>query len=355
MWGCWPSADLTATVLNPYATMFFVPRIGQYYRDGFQGYRTLVLGAHHICLPECESKTICCDPATVATMDYRCPFYQKFDPAKAACPEDEMCLHNSNIIEIDAFCDDEAGYPAYSTFSKYLLGRKDQLTSQEKFDLWDHLAFTNLLQCYIPNKISPTYADNPDLYNSAIPALKELLEQIQPQIIYVWTKVAYEVIMAHIKQFDGLKQLSLMPEHPTMFIYKFSYRTRTRQLTVDLVRQYLDELYPSRTIDRSNEGLKRNVVPLEKALVNAVNRGILIFQDGIFLIDPAKPEKDGGHFVNQLRYLYTFAHWEEVGKLIAKRNSKGEDIPLRKIRHYNNELKENILSNKLDYEIFYHK
>ena len=73
---------------------FFAPRIGEKYHEGFNGIRTL---------------------DTVKEMDYKCPKYKDAPFYEKA--EDQLCLHNSNIIEVSSYCEDEARYPAYSVFT----------------------------------------------------------------------------------------------------------------------------------------------------------------------------------------------------------------------------------------------
>jgi len=94
---------------------FFVPRIGEKYHEGFNGIRTLVVGAYHICYENCPFKDLCCDVDTIKEMDYKCPKYKDAPFHEKA--EDQLCLHNSNIIEINSYCEDEACYPAYSVFT----------------------------------------------------------------------------------------------------------------------------------------------------------------------------------------------------------------------------------------------
>lgn len=333
--------------------MFFVPRIGTHYHEGFQGHRTLILGAHHVCLPECEHKAVCCTPQGVITMDHRCPFYQHFPPPPPDRPEEEMCLHNSNIIEIDAFCDDEAGYPTYSAFTKFILHRKTPLSIEEKFDFWDRVAFTNLLQCYVPQKVVPAYSEKPDFYNVAIPSLKELLADLQPEAIYVWERITYEALTANLDQLPGLRQESLMPEHPTMDLYLFSYNTKPITPDINLIRQHIQSIYPERTIlPRREAWLTNYPLPLENVLLNALKRGLLTFSDGLFVINPDRPEKEGGHFIHLLRNQYNFNSYEDLDKLIVKYNKQGEPMSLRQIRHYNNTTNENMLSNDLERMFF---
>ena len=113
---------------------FFEPRVGVNYNDGFKDLRTLVLGAYHICSRNCCYKNRCCNIDLVADMDYKCPCY--CDLPKYDAPEDELCLHNSNIIEINSYCDDDARYPTYTAFTRYILNCKKGLTYEQKISFW---------------------------------------------------------------------------------------------------------------------------------------------------------------------------------------------------------------------------
>lgn len=322
---------------------FFTPWIGKDYEKGLGGIKTLVLGTAHVCLIQCRYKDLCCSPSQVAQMDHLCPCYSSFQGVVPNFPEEEMCLHNSNYIELVAYCDDEAGYPAYSNFTHYLLKCKGYVSPDEKNDLWQHLAFTNLLQCFIPTKCLPPFDENKDLYLQALPQLKELLQQIQPQQIFV---IGQEAAIALSKsQIHGLRQESLMPEHPTMDLYLFSYNTKPLTPDIDLIRQHLTTLYPERAIlPRRDAWSSGHTHLLENVLLKAMKRGIVIFSDGHFVINPDRPEKEGGHFVYLLYNLYNFNSYDDLDKLIVKYNKQGRPMSLRQIRHYNNTIDENMLS-----------
>ena len=77
-------------------------------------------------------------------MDYKCPKYKDAPFYEKA--EDQLCLHNSNIIEISSYCEDEARYPAYSVFTHDMTKLQDGITSQQKYDFWESVAFTNFFQ-----------------------------------------------------------------------------------------------------------------------------------------------------------------------------------------------------------------
>jgi hypothetical protein len=89
--------------------MFFQPRIGQHYQEGFRGYRTLVLGVkHHCTLKQCRFYEDCVMQRNCAHYDTICPAYGD---------RHDLRLSQSNQIEIDAFLEEYDCYPAYSYFN----------------------------------------------------------------------------------------------------------------------------------------------------------------------------------------------------------------------------------------------
>ena len=103
---------------------FFKPLKGDYYEDGWNGLRTLVVGVAHICTLPCPHHRICSNPDTVRNMDRKCPVYEG--------KSEYYLLSNSNEIEIRSFIDGEAKYPSYSAFTYYMTGSKDTLSSSVK-------------------------------------------------------------------------------------------------------------------------------------------------------------------------------------------------------------------------------
>ena len=310
-------------------TPFFQPRIGPLYQQGFNGIRTLVLGTAHICLLSCPHKALCCSPQSVAQMDCLCPCYTKFQPS------DLMRLSRSNFIEIEAFCNDEAGYPTYSHFTKYMLHRKGALSVEEREDFWNHVAFTNLLQCFANSKMLPSYADSRTLYSSAIGPLADLLGQLQPQLVYVWGREAMIALQNSLHLLPGLQQESLVPEHPTMELALFSYNYKFKAVTLDYIRAYISDHFPQRQICLSAEGSRYNAIPLETAISNALKRGILFFDNGELVLSPQRPELELSSFLNIVRSYYDLRRWDDIGRLFKKYDKSGRPVKdLRKIRRY---------------------
>lgn len=105
---------------------FFKPRIGSRYAEKWNGYRTMVLGAHQICTAKCEFLDLCCSNEGVWEMDNACPVYEdgRDDPY--------LRLSNGNRIEMDAYIEDAANYPAYFAFTKYILEEKGFVSPEKR-------------------------------------------------------------------------------------------------------------------------------------------------------------------------------------------------------------------------------
>ena len=159
--------------------MFFQPRIGQHYHEGFKGYRTLVLGAkHHCILKQCPFYEDCVMQRNCASYDAKCPAYGD---------RRDLRLSLSNQIEIDAFLEEYDRYPTYSYFTKLMLGKTDDCTEAEKTEFWEQVAFANYLQYFCPSPQVPEYEEERLNYRSEDwDAFQELLEAVKPEVLLVW-------------------------------------------------------------------------------------------------------------------------------------------------------------------------
>ena len=159
--------------------MFFQPRIGLHYQEGFKGYRTLVLGAkHHCTLKQCPHYEDCVIQRNCASYDTKCPAYGD---------RHDLRLSQSNQIEIDAFLEEYDRYPTYSYFTKLMLGKTDDCTEAEKTEFWDQVAFANYLQYFCPSPQVPEYEEEGMVYRiEDWEAFQELLETVKPEVLLVW-------------------------------------------------------------------------------------------------------------------------------------------------------------------------
>jgi len=199
-------------------SIFLKPRIGRMYQQGWNNYRTLVLGSHIPCLvPNCEFKELCCSSKTIFEMENKCPEY-------AGKHDDSLRLSNANIIELEAYINGEANYPYYSAFTKNILGAFDSISKEKKESFWEYVAFSNYFQCFTNSSSLPEDID----YAEHISALRELLEHLNPhpQIIYVWTERLCKFLNEHYSEIDGLRPLSKSNESIMQgcFVNCFAYK-----------------------------------------------------------------------------------------------------------------------------------
>ena len=312
-----------------------MPRVGANYSEGFADLETLVVGAYHVCYCNCEYKHLCCNINTIASMDYKCPAYKNALPALK--PEDELCLHNSNIIEINSYCDDDARYPTYTAFTRYMLDSKQGLTTEQKNDFWESVAFYNFYQCFSATDSVPDANDLKTLNDNAIKALLQVIKDLQPKAIYVWTKAVSDVLESHLAKIPGLRKESLLREHSTMELYLYSYNYNTGSASLRAVQEYLEKCFPNREITLSPEGIRKKVPPLDRALHNAIKRGALLFDNGRLIVSKGRRGEEVGYILKQLKLYYTFNSWEEIEYIIVKYKKNGEPVKaLRKMHSYNN-------------------
>lgn len=332
------------------AKYFFVPRVGANYSEGFGGLETLVVGAYHVCYCNCEHKHLCCNINTIASMDYKCPAYKNALPALK--PEDELCLHNSNIIEINSYCDDDARYPTYTAFTRYMLDCKQGLTPEQKNDFWDSVAFYNFYQCFSATDSAPDANDLKTLNDNAIKALLQVIKDLQPKAIYVWTKAVSDVLESHLDKIPGLRKESLPREHSTMDLSLFSYNYKINTTTLDDVKAYLNAVFPYRDIVRTFDGEKKKVPSIEKVLLKAIKRGTFIFDNGKLIVSTDRPEEEGGYILNQIKKYYSFSSWKEISLIITKYTDEGKKMNLRQVRKYNNNNEDANAAAEIDKNIF---
>ena len=162
---------------------FFRPRTGRYYADGYKGQKVLVLGAYHYCWREgCPYRSECVVEGKSRDYDLTCPLYaEKQD-------KDYYRLANSNVIEMDSYLEGEH-YPVYDAFTHSILHQRTHLGPQVREELWEHLAFYNFIQHYLPDAVEDfSYERWKDRLMEDLPAFAQVLEELRPDVLFVWTE-----------------------------------------------------------------------------------------------------------------------------------------------------------------------
>lgn len=192
---------------------FFKPRIGKDYDKGIHGLRTLVLGSHFSCpYNNCPHlKKECNSSKSIFGMDMKCPCYTDKEN------KNYYRLSNCDTIEIDSYLEG-VPYPAFSAFTYIMLKKRDHITEEEKNDFWSKVAFTNYIQHYWPDGESPEYfIINRNLYDTDYEAFMQVITELKPQIILVWSKAIKDCLISH-----GNLNYFGMIDMPVISVYVFS-------------------------------------------------------------------------------------------------------------------------------------
>lgn len=176
-----------------YKTYFFEPWVGVHYDQGFEGVKTLVVGVCHICSYDCPHHNRCSSPEGIQEMDYLCPDYSR------QLDQEWFNLHNLNNIEIGSFVECDASYPAYKSFTYYMLRCVGNLPTEKRCQLWDYVAFTNFLQFL--HHDGNSLPENKDLFEGAYPAFMEVVNELEPETIFAWNDEIRDCIKSHREDF----------------------------------------------------------------------------------------------------------------------------------------------------------
>lgn len=207
---------------------FFIPRvIRDQYNRGWAGYRTLVLGVFHVCTKtDCPVRENCLKDSS--KYDALCPVYEGKD--------DYYRLSNSNEIELESYLEGEMKYPTYSSITKYLWNTNRHLPEEKKRKLWERIAFTNFLQNYRGDYDYLTYdKTHKELFDSQIPAFKAVLDELQPEVIYVADTAVSDCLRAHIEEFPGMEFID-EDKGWTLPIFRFTYKVGPKAAPDEILR-----------------------------------------------------------------------------------------------------------------------
>lgn len=248
--------------------MFFRPRIGQHYDEGFKGYRTLVLGVkHHCTLRHCRYFADCVLNRNCAHYNETCPAYDcrnyyngrkmcedcigiggercvYYEPRTMEEKRREYLLSQSNIIEINAFLEENDHYPAYTYFTKLMLNKADDFTDEEKIDFWEHVAFANFLQYFCECPQVPEY-DTVNYRQEDWAAFQEVLNELQPEVIFVWNPALKALLDRKIAD-DAVSGLAYFDDFrsETLTVNRYLYKVRPKNTPAELFAGFSQRFCP---------------------------------------------------------------------------------------------------------------
>lgn len=142
--------------------IFFQPRVGTKYNEGFKGLKILILGESHYCGEACEPCAIttlpCCTKFTLNVMDRYIDYKNGLDSH-------------------------ESWMRTFTRFTNVLFG--EQVHSKRLIEFWDSVIFYNYVQSSTnKSRIPPTYQQ----FKHSEDAFFEVLETYEPDAILIWGK-----------------------------------------------------------------------------------------------------------------------------------------------------------------------
>lgn len=192
--------------MNEDKTYFFRPRVGENYHSGFNGLKTLVLGAYHFCWKSHADR-------------YNCAYYEQCVREGHSKDYDELCpiykdrmdqyngyyrISNSNIIEIDSYTEGER-CPSYGEFTRFLTGIYGRRISEaERLAFWNSVVFYNYIQHFLPEAEDFTYQERKPVLDADFPAFTQVIEELRPDVIYIWTDAIKEAVESNLEKLNGV-------------------------------------------------------------------------------------------------------------------------------------------------------
>lgn len=232
---------------------FFKPRyIKDKYEKGYKGYRTLVLGVFHVCLCDCEFRDDCFK--NTKKYDKECPEYKDSDEYYA--------LSNSNEIEVESYLEQVHSHYSYGYITKYFYKTNKTVPKAQKREFWDSIAFTNFLQNMHMSYTTLEYKKNKKMFNNNIPAFKTLLDELQPEVIYVIDKAVKDCLCAN--KINGIEYVDCY-ENWQVPVYRFTYQLKSKADPQDILKEIECKLA------EANEKVKGNQYKIFLDKINAIN------------------------------------------------------------------------------------
>lgn len=235
------------------SNIFFKPRYDkEKYEKGYKGYRTLILGVFHVCRTECKFREDCFK--NTAKYDKECPEYKDRDEYYA--------LSNSNEIEVESYLEQVHSHYSYGYITKYFYKTNKSVSEELKREFWDSVAFTNFLQNMHMSYQTLEYKKNKKMFNNNIPAFMTLLDELQPEVIYVIDKAVKDCLYAN--NISGLEYVDCYEDWQVP-VYRFTYKLNSKAEPQDILKEIEFKL------TEENEKVEGNSYKIFLDKINAIN------------------------------------------------------------------------------------
>ena len=86
------------------------------------------------------------------------------------------------------------------------------ITQNERLDFWNSVAFYNYIQHFLPEAEDFSYQERKSVLDADFPAFMQVLEELEPDVIYIWTDAVKDAVFSNAHRLGGTR-LKLMGNH----------------------------------------------------------------------------------------------------------------------------------------------
>ena len=195
---------------------YFEPYVGKNYSLGLDRHhcKILVLGPHIPCLnSNCRWREFCCTNEDD----------EKFSMDKVhSCEKYRQSLRDAVKNEVDNYINGKAYTdPLFSEFTGYILGPSVPIDRNKRKSVWDNVMFTTFIQHFTT---SIDLSEDID-FSKYIDAFIDVLNNYQPQMIYVWSKPLCDYLISICSKIEGLRLLEIEDGYlfRNFYVMRFAY------------------------------------------------------------------------------------------------------------------------------------
>ena len=151
---------------------------------------------------------------------------------------------------MESYLEQVHSHYSYGYITKYFYKTNKTVPEAQKREFWDSIAFTNFLQNMHMSYTTLEYEKNKEMFDNNIPAFKTLLDELQPEVIYVIDKAVKDCLCAN--KINGLEYVDCYEDWHVP-VYRFTYQLKSIADPQDIFKEIECKLA------EANEKVKGNI------------------------------------------------------------------------------------------------
>jgi hypothetical protein len=163
---------------------------------------------------------------------------------------------------VESYLEQVHSHYSYGYITKYFYKTNKTVPETQKREFWDSIAFTNFLQNMHMSYQTLEYKENKDMFDNNIPAFMTLLDELQPEVIYVIDKAVKDCLCAN--EIKGLEYVDCNEDWQVP-VYRFTYKLKSKADPQDILKEIECKLA------EANQQIEGNKYKIFLDKINAIN------------------------------------------------------------------------------------